>query len=126
MKKLQKCHFFCHHNSYTFGAPVSRDGILGRSTDELRGLFIIKRGKIEDCSRSQFVMVQRINSIRPRRSYKIYFVCGIKKVVTHFLSYRIEVVYYAMLHIIIILGNDIIKRLWVSSGLKGNFFAYST
>ena len=84
MKKVSLT-FFCHHDSYTIGAPVSQQmGVLGRSTDELRGLFIIKRGKIEDCSRSQFVMVQRINSIRPRRSYKICFVCGIKKVVTQF------------------------------------------
>ena len=76
-------------------------GVLGRSTDELRGLFIIKRGKIEDCSRSQFVMVQRINSIRPRRSYKIYFVCGIKKVVTQFCRTELRygsILYYATHH----------------------------
>ena len=65
-------------------------GVLGCFTDELRGLFIIKRGKIEDFSRSQFVMVQRKNSIRPRRSYQIYFVCTIKKVVTQFCRTELE------------------------------------
>ena len=70
-------------------------------------MFIIKRGKIEDFSRSQFVMVQRKNSIRPRRSYQIIFCVALKK-----LSHNSVVQNWSsILHNIIILGNDIIKRL---------------